>query len=88
MELIIELPEAELDEVYGGIDFANATFSIIQISRGGDAISRGGDGGNATASGVGGVATGGAGGAASAAVGGDGGANSLLITSFSAMASL
>jgi hypothetical protein len=84
MELIIELPEAELDEVYGGISFNGATFSVRQNARGGDAFTVGGDGGDGGdargALGVGGV--GGAGGAAGAAIGGVGGSNSAFIDAF------
>ena len=79
MELIIELPEAELDEVYGGlINFAGAIFSIRQNARGGDSIAFGGNGGSATA-GAGGTATGGAGGAAVSGLGGAGGVNIIEI---------
>ena len=81
MELIIELPEAELDEVYGGISFNGATFSVRQNARGGDAFTVGGNGGDGGNGGVtGGV--GGAGGVAGAATGGDGGTNSAFIDAF------
>ncbi len=74
MDLIIELREAELDEVSGGqISFSGAAFSIRQNARGGDSIAVGGEGGDATTGA--GVATGGAGGAATAAAGGAGGTN-------------
>ena len=81
MELIIELPEAELDEVYGGISFNGATFSVRQNARGGDAGTFGGNGGDGGNGGVtGGV--GGAGGVAGAATAGDGGTNSAFIDAF------
>ena len=77
MDLIIELREAELDEVYGGqIDFSGATFNIRQRARGGDSLAAGGNGGSADA-GLLGAATGGAGGAAASAAGGSGGFNSI-----------
>jgi len=81
MELIIELPEAELDEVYGGISFSNVTFTVRQNARGGDAFTFGGNGGDGGNGGVtGGV--GGVGGVAGAATGGDGGTNSAFIDAF------
>ena len=81
MELIIELPEAELDEVYGGISFNGATFSVRQNARGGDAGTFGGNGGNGGSGGLTGGA-GGIGGAAAAATGGAGGENNagLILT--------
>ena len=78
MDLIIELREAELDEVSGGINFSGATFSIRQNARGGDSISFGGNGGDAV-SGLG-AATGGAGGASTSAAGGLGGTNLILLS--------
>ena len=81
MELIIELPEAELDEVYGGISFNGATFSVRQNARGGDAGTFGGNGGDGGSGGLTGGA-GGIGGAAAAATGGAGGENNagLILT--------
>ncbi len=81
MELIIELPEAELDAVYGGISFSNVTFSVRQNARGGDAGTFGGNGGDGGSGGLTGGA-GGIGGAAAAATGGAGGTNEagLILT--------
>ncbi len=77
MELIIELAEADLDEVYGGrMNFSGAAFSIRQNARGGDSTAVGGNGGDARA--TTGAATGGAGGVATSAVGGAGGDNSVF----------
>ena len=82
MDLIIELREAELDEVYGGqISFAGAAFSIRQNARGGDSIAVGGNGGSADASGAGSTAFGGIGGAAASGAGGFGGGNLILVGS-------
>ena len=81
MDLIIELREAELDEVYGGqISFSNATFNIRQNARGGDSLAAGGNGGSATAGALG-IATGGIGGAATSGDGGSGGFNSIEVIS-------
>ena len=75
MDLIIELREAELDEVSGGqISFAGATFSIRQNARGGDSIAFGGNGGDASG---GTASTGGAGGVATSGAGGFGGFNDI-----------
>ena len=79
MDLIIELREAELDEVSGGINFSGATFSIRQNARGGDSVSVGGNGGDAFAAGIG-LATGGAGGVSTSAAGGRGGTNLILLS--------
>jgi hypothetical protein len=80
MELIIELPEAAFDEVYGGVHFSGHTDSsrpsIRQNARGGDSVAVGGDGGDAFVAGTG-PATGGAGGAATAGAGGAGGTNTI-----------
>ena len=82
MESIIELREAELDEVSGGqISFAGATFSIRQNARGGDSIAVGGNGGSATAGALGLAATGGEGGAATSSFGGFGGFNGIFVGS-------
>ena len=78
MDLIIELREAELDEVSGALNFSGATFSIRQNARGGDSISFGGNGGDAFA-GVG-AATGGIGGASTSAAGGLGGINVISVS--------
>jgi len=85
--MISPLSDAELDAVTGGTDGggdggggttpSDRITRIRQNARGGDSISFGGNGGNATASGVGGVATGGAGGVSGSAVGGAGGTNSI-----------
>ena len=81
MELIIELPEAAFDEVYGGVHFSGHTdtgsggLRIRQNARGGDSIAVGGDGGNASAGT--GAATGGVGGVATSGVGGAGGTNTI-----------
>ena len=77
MDLIIELREAELDEVSGGqISFSGATFNIRQRARGGDSIAVGGNGGDASG---GTASTGGVGGAATSGVGGDGGFNGIAV---------
>jgi hypothetical protein len=68
--MISPLSDADLDAVAGGL-------RIRQNARGGDSIAWGGNGGDATAAGVGGVATGGAGGLATSAVGGVGGTNTI-----------
>ena len=83
--MISPLSDAELDAVTGGTGgttdgggtASGRITRIRQNARGGDSISFGGNGGNATASGVGGVATGGAGGVSGSAVGGAGGTNSI-----------
>ena len=81
MDLIIELREAELDEVSGGqIDFSGATFNIRQRARGGDSLAAGGNGGSADAGALG-AATGGAGGVATSGAGGFGGENEIDVFS-------
>jgi len=71
--MISPLSDSELDAVTGGT--YGRRVSIYQNARGGDSLSQGGNGGNASATGVGGVATGGAGGVSTAAAGGIGGTN-------------
>ena len=72
---ISPLSDSELDAVTGGTNNTGGTDSrsLRQKARGGDSVSSGGNGGNATA-GVG-AATGGVGGASTAAAGGAGGSN-------------
>jgi hypothetical protein len=72
--MISPLSDAELDAVAGG---NLSSIHIRQNARGGDSVSYGGNGGDATASGVGGVATGGAGGVSTAGAGGIGGKNTI-----------
>jgi hypothetical protein len=72
---ISPLSDAELDVVAGG-NWPRPNIYIRQNARGGDSIAQGGNGGNATASGVG-AATGGAGGVATSGVGGAGGTNTI-----------
>jgi hypothetical protein len=68
--MISPLSDLELDAVTGG------NRSIRQNARGGDSVSYGGNGGDATTTGVG-AATGGAGGASTSAAGGIGGTNTI-----------
>jgi hypothetical protein len=78
--MISPLSDLELDAVTGGTGgnpFHPNDTSIRQNARGGDSVSYGGNGGAATASGVGGTALGGAGGASTAAAGGIGGTNTI-----------
>jgi hypothetical protein len=67
--MISPLSDLELDAVTGG------NRSIRQNARGGDSVSVGGNGGDATAST--GAATGGIGGVSGSAVGGAGGRNNI-----------
>ena len=80
LEPIIELREAELDEVYGGlVNFSSAIANIRQNARGGDSLAAGGFGGNARA--TDGEALGGLGGEALSGLGGAGGGNSFEVVS-------
>jgi len=71
--MISPLSDSELDAVTGGT--FGRLVSIRQNARGGDSVSFGGNGGNATAGT--GAATGGVGGASTAAAGGAGGSNTV-----------
>jgi len=75
--MISPLSDLELDAVTGGN--YNYCVHIRQNARGGDSTALGGNGGNANATGVGGVATGGVGGVATAAAGGAGGTNTITV---------
>ncbi len=76
--MITPLSDLELDAVTGGTygNTYNRTFNIRQNARGGDSVAFGGNGGNATTSGVG-AAVGGVGGVATSGVGGAGGTNTI-----------
>jgi hypothetical protein len=72
--MISPLSDSELDVVAGGWS-SPPNIYIRQNARGGDSVSFGGNGGNATAGT--GAATGGVGGASTAAAGGMGGSNTI-----------